>query len=125
MLFTVIYHCPILLEINTKLMTTKTLLYGIISSVLFNACVSKKVFTDLEEKYKLLKDEYEQLGDTNDNLTSSLDQSKQDLQELKEQYDKAAILERNSLQSAFDTSQLNLKISKTLILLSKKIVLMK
>ena len=53
-------------------MTTKTLLYGIISSVLFNACVSKKVFTDLEEKYKLLKDEYEQLGDTNDNLTSVL-----------------------------------------------------
>ena len=89
-------------------MTTKTLLYGIISSVLFNACVSKKVFTDLEEKYKLLKDEYEQLGDTNDNLTSSLDQSKQDLQKLKEQYDKA-ILERNSLQSAFDTSQLNLE----------------
>ena len=89
-------------------MTTKTLLYGIISSVLFNACVSKKVFTDLEEKYKLLKDEYEQLGDTNDNLTSSLDQSKKDLQKLKEQYDKA-ILERNSLQSAFDTSQLNLE----------------
>ena len=89
-------------------MTTKTLLYGIVSSVLFNACVSKKVFSDLEEKYKLLKDEYEQLGDVSDNLTSDLDQSKQDLKKLKEQYDKA-ILERNSLQSAFDTSQLNLE----------------
>mgnify|MGYP001230659917 CR=1 FL=1 len=43
-------------------MTIKTLLCGIISTVLLNACVSKKVFTDLEEKYKLLKDKGNLMG---------------------------------------------------------------
>lgn len=88
-------------------MTLKNIITICTSTLILSSCVSKKVFTDLEDKYNLLKDEYEQLGKVNDNLATDIDSLKDELKNLNDQH-KKTILERNRLQSAYDLSQQNL-----------------
>jgi len=84
-----------------------------ISLSLFSSCVSKKIFTELEDKYANLKKEHRQLSDENASLSQAKTQLENDLDKLNKAYDDA-VAERNQLQSelaATKTSLDNLKAS--------------
>jgi len=75
--------------------------------VLSTSCVSKKIYTDLENKYANLKKENRKLSDNNKTLSKDLNTSSNGLDELQKQYDDA-IAQRNKLQSDYDTTKTNL-----------------
>jgi len=81
--------------------------------VLTTSCVSKKIYTDLENKYADLKKEHRQLSDDNASLTEALNKAQNDLTKLQKEYDNA-VAQRDRLQSDYDatkTSLDNLKAS--------------
>jgi chemotaxis protein MotB len=77
------------------------------------ACVSPKVYKDLEDKYAALKKENQSLKDENNNLLKAKNQAANALETLQKQYD-AAVVKRDQLQSDYDatkSSYTNLKAS--------------
>jgi chemotaxis protein MotB len=76
--------------------------------VLTTSCVSKKIYTDLEDKYANLKKENRKLGDTNQDLETTLNRAKNDLEKLTKNYD-TAFAQRNKLQSDYDATKSNLE----------------
>ena len=80
---------------------------------LTTSCVSKKIYTDLENKYADLKKEHRQLSDDNASLTETLNKAQNDFTKLQKEYDDV-VAQRDRLQSDYDatkTSLDNLKAS--------------
>lgn len=75
--------------------------------VLSTSCVSKKIYTDLENKYANLKKENRKLANNNKTLSKDLNTSSNGLEALQKQYDEA-IAQRNKLQSDYDATKTNL-----------------
>ena len=50
-----------------------------LSLTLFSSCVSKKIYTDLEDKYADLKKEHRQLSDDNQSLSDAKNKLENDL----------------------------------------------
>lgn len=85
----------------------------VLTLTLTTSCVSKKIYTDLENKYADLKKENLQLSDDNATLTESLNKAQNDLAKLQKDYEDA-VAQRDRLQSDYDatkTSLENLKAS--------------
>ncbi|WP_026754175.1 OmpA family protein [Sediminibacter sp. Hel_I_10] len=80
----------------------------LVVTLLSTSCVSKKLYTDLEDKYADLKKENRTLSDENTDLKTMLNQSKNDLAKLQMEYDKT-FSERNMLQGEYDAIQSNLE----------------
>ncbi|TXE15824.1 OmpA family protein [Psychroserpens burtonensis] len=74
--------------------------------VLTTSCVSKKIYTDLEDKYANLKKENRKLADANQDLETSLNSAKNDLEKLTKNYN-TAFAQRNKLQSDYDATKSN------------------
>ena len=85
----------------------------VISLSLFSSCVSKKIYTELEDKYANLKKEHRQISDENQSLTESRNTLLNDLEKLNRALD-IAIKERDQLRldiAATKTNLANLKAS--------------
>ena len=85
----------------------------VLTLTLTTSCVSKKIYTDLENKYADLKKENLKLSDDNATLTESLNKAQNDLAKLQKDYEDA-VAQRDRLQSDYDatkTSLENLKAS--------------
>lgn len=92
---------------------TKTTITGIVLTMLLTACVSPKVYKDLESKYGVLIEENKDLIADNDALSKALTEALNSLEALQTEYDKT-VSERNKLQRDYDatkTSLDNLKAS--------------
>lgn len=83
---------------------------SLIALILFlsTSCVSKKIYTDLEDKYANLKKENRKLLDTNRDLETALNQATNDLTQLQKDYD-STLAQRNNLQRDYDAAATNLK----------------
>lgn len=75
--------------------------------VLTTSCVSKKLYTDLENKYANLKKENRKLADDKSSLSESLNKVQNDLVKLQKAYDEA-VAKRDKLQSDYDATKTNL-----------------
>ncbi|MBU2927857.1 OmpA family protein [Winogradskyella psychrotolerans] len=78
---------------------------------LFSSCVSKKIYTDLEDKYADLKQENRGLTDEVEALSSDKTKLTNDLSQLQALYD-AAVAERDKLQGDYAASKSNLETLK-------------
>jgi chemotaxis protein MotB len=78
---------------------------------LFTSCVSKKIYTDLEDKYANLKKENRDLTDEVESLSSANTKLTNDLNQLQSAYEKA-VAERDKLQSDYAAAQSNLETLK-------------
>ncbi|MGS2725487.1 OmpA family protein [Psychroserpens sp. BH13MA-6] len=87
---------------------------------LTTSCVSKKIYTDLEDKYADLKIENRQLADENADLKSALNKATNELSSLKDDYDnaianknqweseyKALVNEHENLEASYDALEKN------------------
>lgn len=74
---------------------------------LTTSCVSKKIYTDLENKYADLKKEHRNLSDQNSELERALQQSQNELEQLKQSYEET-VAERDKLQSEYESAKNNL-----------------
>ncbi|RIA08417.1 chemotaxis protein MotB [Flavobacteriaceae bacterium MAR_2010_72] len=75
--------------------------------VLTTSCVSKKIYTDLENKYADLKKEHRQLSDDNSELNAALNKAQNDLAKLQKSYDET-VAQRDRFQSDYDATKSNL-----------------
>ncbi len=75
---------------------------------LSTSCVSKKVYTELEDRYANLKQEHRALSDENDDLIKSKNALQNDLDKLQSAYDQV-VSERNKLQNDLAASKSNLE----------------
>ncbi|WP_033959836.1 OmpA family protein [Psychroserpens jangbogonensis] len=75
--------------------------------ILTTSCVSKKIYTDLEDKYAELKKENRKLSDNNQDLETALNKAKNDLTKLQSDYDQA-LEQRNKLQGDYNATKANL-----------------
>lgn len=82
-----------------------------LTATLATSCVSKKIYTDLENKYADLKKEHRQLTDTNQGLSESLNKTKNDLEKLQKAYSDA-VAQRDQLQREYEASKNNLATLK-------------
>jgi len=80
----------------------------IIVAVLSTSCVSKKIYTDLEDKYADLKKENRRLSDENSGIKTELTKAKNELAELQMEYDKT-YSQRNMLQDEYEAIKSNLE----------------
>lgn len=87
-------------------MIKKLLLIALIITTA-TSCVSKKVYTDLEDKYANLKKESRALADENTTLEQAKNQLQNQLSKLQKEYDETQA-QRNQLQSDFDATLSNL-----------------
>ena len=78
---------------------------------LFTSCVSKKIYTELEDKYADLKQENRGLSDELETLSTDKTQLTNDLNDLQKSYDKA-VAERDKLQSDYAAAKSNLETLK-------------
>ncbi|WP_405575163.1 OmpA family protein [Winogradskyella sp. Asnod2-B02-A] len=78
---------------------------------LFTSCVSKKIYTDLEDKYANLKKENRSLTDEMAELSKEKTKVSNDLNELESAYE-AAVSERDKLQADYAASKNNLETLK-------------
>ena len=78
----------------------KNLSLIVLTLALTTSCVSKKIYTDLENKYADLKKEHRQLSDDNASLSEALNKSQNDLAKLQKAYDDA-VAQRNRLQNDY------------------------
>jgi len=78
-----------------------------VSTILLSACVSPKVYKDLESKYGVLKSENKKLTQENDNLLSAKNAAENELTQLREAYNEA-ISERDKLQADYNATKANL-----------------
>ncbi|OMP32556.1 OmpA family protein [Mangrovimonas sp. DI 80] len=83
-----------------------------LSLMLATSCVSKKIYTDLEDKYAELKKENRDLADQNSSLSESLNKTKNDLDRLQKEYD-AAVAQRDALKSDYEATKANLSNLKS------------
>ncbi|MFK7783442.1 OmpA family protein [Psychroserpens sp.] len=74
---------------------------------LTTSCVSKKIYTDLEDKYAELKKENRTLSDKNQNLEAALNKAQNDLANLQRDYE-STLAQRNKLQADYDATKANL-----------------
>ncbi len=81
---------------------------GLALLTLSTSCVSKKIYTELENKYADLKKENRQLSDENENLQKVKGQLEMDGAKLKTDYDKLKS-DRDKLQAELVASEKNLK----------------
>lgn len=81
---------------------------GLALLTLSTSCVSKKIYTELENKYADLKKENRQLSDENENLQKAKGQLEMDGAKLKTDYDKLKS-DRDKLQAELVASEKNLK----------------
>ncbi|MDN3491863.1 OmpA family protein [Winogradskyella bathintestinalis] len=77
----------------------------------FTSCVSKKIYTDLEDKYTDLKKENRNLSDEVETLSKEKNKLDNDLNKLQADYDEA-IAERDKLQADYAASKSNLETLK-------------
>ncbi|MDG5490438.1 OmpA family protein [Psychroserpens sp. SPM9] len=75
--------------------------------ILSTSCVSKKIYTDLEDKYATLKKENRKLADSNRDLETALNKAENDLAKLQKDY-KDTVAKRNALQNDYDATKSNL-----------------
>ncbi|WP_299272791.1 OmpA family protein [uncultured Psychroserpens sp.] len=80
--------------------------------ILTTSCVSKKIYTDLEDKYANLKKENRKLADSNRDLETTLNKAQNDLSKLQQDYDKT-LAQRNKLQTDYNATKSNLDNLKT------------
>lgn len=78
-----------------------------LSLSLFSSCVSKKIYTDLEDKYANLKKEHRQLSDENQSLTDVKNKLENDLDKLQKLYEDA-VKERDQLTTELAATKTNL-----------------
>ncbi|MGJ8548135.1 OmpA/MotB family protein [Winogradskyella wichelsiae] len=78
---------------------------------LFTSCVSKKIYTELEDKYADLKQENRGLSDELETLSGDKIQLTNDLNDLQKSYDEA-VAERDKLQSDYAAAKSNLETLK-------------
>ena len=78
---------------------------------LFTSCVSKKIYTELEDKYADLKQENRGLSDELETLSTDKTHLTNDLNDLQKSYDEA-VAERDKLQSDYAAAQSNLETLK-------------
>lgn len=76
-------------------------------ALLSTSCVSKKIYTELEDKYANLKREHRALEDENSALLKSKNALQNDLDALRSAYDKA-VKERDNLKSELAATKSNL-----------------
>ena len=91
----------------------KTTLTVVLTTMLLTACVSPKVYKDLETKYGVLLEENKDLLVQNDELSNAITEALNSLETLQSEYDKT-VSERDKLQrdyNATKTSLDNLKAS--------------
>ena len=79
-----------------------------LSLTLFSSCVSKKIYTDLEDKYADLKKEHRQLSDDNQSLSDAKNKLENDLEKLQKAYEDA-VKERDQLTTELAASKSNLE----------------
>ncbi|MCK7589221.1 OmpA family protein [Subsaxibacter sp. CAU 1640] len=75
--------------------------------ILTTSCVSKKLYTDLENRYAALKKENRNLSDEKTSLSKSLATANSELATLRKNYE-AAIAKRDQLQKDLDATTTNL-----------------
>ncbi|WP_179004369.1 OmpA/MotB family protein [Winogradskyella forsetii] len=78
---------------------------------LFSSCVSKKIYTDLEDKYTNLKKENRSLTDEVETLSSDKTKLSNELDQLQTAYDEA-VAERDKLQGEYAAAKSNLETLK-------------
>jgi chemotaxis protein MotB len=83
----------------------------VLTLTLFTSCVSKKIYTDLEDKYGNLKKENRTLTDEVESLSSDKIKLTNDLNQLQSAYD-AAVAERDKLQTDYAAAKSNLETLK-------------
>jgi chemotaxis protein MotB len=83
----------------------------VLTLTLFTSCVSKKIYTDLEDKYANLKKENRDLTDEVESLSSNNTKLTNDLNQLQSAYE-AAVAERDKLQTDYEASKSNLETLK-------------
>ncbi len=81
---------------------------GLLLLALSTSCVSKKIYTDLENKYADLKKENRKLADDNEDLLKSKTQLESDGAALKTEYDKLKA-DRDRLSAEYNAADKNLK----------------
>ncbi|MFC0603207.1 OmpA family protein [Winogradskyella pulchriflava] len=86
----------------------KRILPMVLALSLMTSCVSKKIYSDLENKYANLKKENRSLTDEVESLNTDKNKLSNDLDALQQAYDKA-VSERDKLQSDFAAAQSNLE----------------
>lgn len=74
---------------------------------MFSSCVSKKIYTDLEDKYANLKKEHRSLSEQLESLSGENNQLTNDLKQLQRAYDDA-VTERDKLRADFKAATTNL-----------------
>ena len=79
-----------------------------ITLVLSTSCVSKKIYTDLENKYATLKKDNRKISDENADLKKDLLISQNKLSQLQRDYDDTTA-KRNQLQKDYDITKTNLE----------------
>ena len=79
-----------------------------ITLVLSTSCVSKKIYTDLEDKYATLKKDNRKTSDENADLKNDLIISQNKLSQLQRDYDDTTA-KRNQLQKDYDITKTNLE----------------
>ncbi|NUY80299.1 OmpA family protein [Flavobacterium sp. MAH-1] len=87
---------------------TKKITVALLIAVLSTSCVSKKLYTELEDKYAKLKKENRSLADTNDNLTKEKNQLDLDYKTLQDELAKTKS-ERDKLQNEYLAASNSLK----------------
>lgn len=94
-------------KLNRMKMMKQSLMLVLVTALL-SSCVSKKVYTDLEDKYANLKKENRDLNDELETLTASNNSLKNDFDALQRSYEQA-VKERDQLKTdlAAATSNLN------------------
>ncbi|WP_456438959.1 OmpA family protein [Psychroserpens sp.] len=75
--------------------------------ILTTSCVSKKIYTDLEDKYAELKKENRKLSDNNQDLETAFNKAKNEITSLQKDYE-STLAQRNKLQANYDASKANL-----------------
>lgn len=87
---------------------TKKITVALLIAALSTSCVSKKLYTELEDKYAKLKKENRSLADTNDNLTKEKNQLDLDYKALQDELAKTKS-ERDKLQNEYTAASNSLK----------------
>ena len=86
----------------------KKISLGFLVIALATSCVSKKVYTDLENKFADLKKENREISDKNEELTKAKNKLELDQAALQKEYDKIKA-ERDKLQTDYAAASNNLK----------------
>lgn len=86
---------------------TKNLILLSLSVLMFSSCVSKKIYTDLENRYAALKKENRELSDEKATLSRSLANAHNELATLQRNYDNL-LATRDRLQDELNTTRSSL-----------------